>query len=95
MLYSAMIPNAFAMELRRIITAKMGQRYLIIMLKTFFLRKLPLSSRTSSSIFPTPTIRVINRQVVKAAIGIMTEFVIKSKKSRNCMPVILILARGP
>ncbi len=32
-------PNAFATELIRMIAAKIGQRYLIIKLKIFFLRK--------------------------------------------------------
>ena len=34
-------------------------------------------------------------QVKSAAIGIMTEFVRKSKKSRNCIPMMVTLASGP
>ena len=68
-------PNAFATELSRIIAANIGQRYLIIKLKIFFLRKVPPSATTSSSIFSTPTFLEIKRQVASAAIGIITELV--------------------
>ena len=37
----------------------------------------------------------INRLVSIAAIGIITEFVRKSKKIQNCMPIILIPTNGP
>lgn len=49
----------------------------------------------SSSILSTPTTFDTRRQVAIAAIGIITEFVMKSKKSRNCIPRILKFARGP
>ena len=88
-------PNAFATELSRIIAANIGQRYLIIKLKIFFLRKVPPSATTSSSIFSTPTFLEIKRQVASAAIGIITELVRKSKKSRNCIPMIFTKPSGP
>lgn len=82
------IPNAFATELIRITAAKIGHRYLIIKLKIFFRLKVPFSWVISSSIFLTPITRDTNRQVAMAATGIITEFVRKSKKSRNCIPSI-------
>ena len=39
--------------------------------------------------------RETSRQVAMAAMGIMTELVRKSKKSKNCMPIIVTLASGP
>ena len=39
--------------------------------------------------------RETSRQVAMAAIGIMTEFVRKSKKSRNCIPMTVTPASGP
>ena len=36
-----------------------------------------------------------SRQVAMAAMGIITELVRKSKKSRNCMPMIVTPASGP
>ena len=93
--YMEIHPNAFATELNRIIAAKIGQRYLIIKLNTFFLLKDAPSSVTSSSIFFTPITLEIRRQVVSAAIGIITEFVRKSKKSRNCIPMIFTKPSGP
>ena len=88
-------PNAFATELKRMIIAKIGQRYRIIKLKTFFLLNVPSPCRTSSSIFFTPITLEISSQVANAAIGIITEFVRKSKKSRNCIPMIFTQASGP
>lgn len=82
------IPNAFATELIRITAAKIGHRYLIIKLKIFFRLKVPFSWVISSSIFLTPITRDTSRQVAMAATGIITEFVRKSKKSRNCIPSI-------
>ena len=43
----------------------------------------------------TPMTRETSRQVAMAAIGIMTEFVRKSKKSRNCIPMTVTPASGP
>ena len=88
-------PNAFATELIRMIAAKIGQRYLIMKLNIFFLWNVPPSKVTSSSIFSTPMTLEISRQVAKAAIGIITELVRKSKKSRNCIPMIFTKASGP
>ena len=42
-------PNAFATELIRIIAAKIGQMYLIITQKIFFLRNVPSPCKTSAS----------------------------------------------
>ena len=77
------------------IPAKIGHRYCIINRKTFLLLNVPPPYVTSSSILFTPTTLEIKRQVAIAAIGIMTEFVRKSKKSKNCMPMIFTFARGP
>ena len=79
-------PNAFATELNKMIPAKIGHRYCIINRKTFLLLNVPPPYVTSSSILFTPTTLETKRQVAIAAIGIMTEFVRKSKKSKNCMP---------
>ena len=84
--YMEMTPRALATELTRMMAAKMGQRYFIIKLKMRLRRKDLPSSVTSSSIFSTPMTRDTSRQVVMAAMGIMTELVRKSKKSRNCIP---------
>ena len=81
-------PNAFATELNKMIPAKIGHRYCIINRKTFLLLNVPPPYVTSSSILFTPTTLETKRQVAIAAIGIMTEFVRKSKKSKNCMPMI-------
>jgi len=53
----------------------------------FFLRKEEDCS-ISSEIFLNPTTLRIKKQVAKAASGIITEFVRKSKKSRNAIPKI-------
>ena len=42
-----------------------------------------------------PMTRDTSRQVAMAAMGIITELVRKSKKSRNCIPNTVTLARGP
>ena len=52
-------------------------------------------SVTSFSIFSTPMTLDTSRQVAIAAIGIMTELVRKSKKSRNCIPITVMPASGP
>ena len=77
------------------IAAKSGHRYLIIKQKIFLRRNACPSFVISSSILSTPTTFDTRRQVAIAAIGIITEFVMKSKKSRNCIPRILKFARGP
>ena len=75
-------PNAFATELNKMIPAKIGHRYCIINRKTFLLLNVPPPYVTSSSILFTPTTLEIKRQVAIAAIGIMTEFVRKSKNPK-------------
>ena len=75
--------------------AKKGQRKRIMVLKTFLRRNVDSPSRTSCSIRPMPTTRETSRQTAMAAMGIMTEFVRKSKKSRNCIPMIVTPASGP
>ena len=91
----AIQPSAFATELTRMMAAKTGQRYWIIKLKMTLRRNgLPLKV-TSSSIFFTPMTRETSRQVVMAAMGIMTELVRKSKKSKNCIPNTVTPASGP
>ena len=77
------------------IAAKIGQRYWIIKLKIFFLRKVLSPRRTSFSIRFTPITLDTRRQVAIAAIGIITELVRKSKKSRNCIPIIFTNPSGP
>ena len=83
------------MELIKIIAAKIGQRYFIITVNIFFLRNGLPPRVTSSSIRCTPTTLDTRRQVAIAAIGIITEFVRKSKKSRICIPIIFTFAKGP
>lgn len=82
--YIEIHPNAFATELIRIIAAKIGQMYLIITQKIFFLRNVPSPCKTSASTALIPAALDTRRQIMIAAIGIITEFVRKSKKSRNC-----------
>ena len=88
-------PNAFATELARMIIVKIGHKYLIITTKIFFLRKLFSPCLISSSIRSIPTTLETNKLVISAAIGIITEFVRKSKKSRNCIQMIFTNASGP
>ena len=88
-------PNAFATELNRMISANTGQRYWIMTRKIFFLRKRLSPWMISSSIFATPMTLETRRQVAMAATGIITEFVRKSKKSRNCMPRMVTEESGP
>ena len=93
--YIEIHPNAFATELIRIIAAKIGQMYLIITQKIFFLRNVPSPCKTSASTALIPAALDTRRQIMIAAIGIITEFVRKSKKSRNCIPIIVTFASGP
>ena len=87
--YIEIHPNAFATELIRIIAAKIGQMYLIITQKIFFLRNVPSPCKTSASTALIPAALDTRRQIMIAAIGIITEFVRKSKKSRNCVRKIM------
>ena len=45
--------------------------------------------------FLRPIIFETRIHVANAAIGIITELVKKSKKSKNCIPIILMLPKGP
>ena len=92
--YIEISPNAFATELNKIIAANTGQRYLFMKLNIFLRRKADSPCMTSSSTAFTPMTRDTNRQMVMAAIGIITELVRKSKKSRNCMPMIFTAPSG-
>ena len=83
-------PNAFAIELNKIMNAKIGHKYWIMKLNIILrLNEFP------SSIFSKPTTLETKIQMAIAAIGIMTEFVKKSKKSKNCIPMIVTLDNGP
>ena len=74
---------------------KIGHSQRIMKLKTLFRLKGMPSSSTSSSILLKPMTRVTSRQVARAPRGIIRELVMKSKKSRNCMPIRVTPARGP
>ena len=93
--YIEIHPNAFATELIKMIAAKIGHKYRIITLKIFFLRNVLSPCMTSSSMLFVPTTFDTSRQVAIAAIGIITEFVRKSKKSRNCIPISFTQDNGP
>ena len=93
--YIEIHPNAFATELIKMIVAKIGHKYRIITLKIFFLRNALSPCITSSSMLFVPTTFDTSRQVAIAAIGIITEFVRKSKKSRNCIPISFTQDNGP
>ena len=77
------------------ISAKIGHRYFIITTNIFFLRNLLSPWRISSSILSIPTTRDTSRLVTNAAIGIITEFVRKSNRSKNCIPRIFTNPSGP
>ena len=88
-------PNAFAIELNKIMNAKIGHKYLIMKLNIFLrLNEFP-SCVISASIFSKPTTLETKIQMAIAAIVIMTEFVKKSKKSKNCIPMIVTFDNGP
>ena len=93
--YMEIHPNALATELARMIMVKTGHKYLIIKTKIFFRRKVPSPCRISSYMRSIPITLDTRRLVIKAATGIITELVRKSKKSRNCMPMIRMFANGP
>ena len=75
--------------------AKNGQRKRIMALKIFLLRNGRPSSVTSCAMRSTPMTRETRMQLAMAAMGIITEFVRKSKKSKNCMPIMVTFASGP
>ena len=83
------------MELKSIITANIGQRYLIIKLNIFLRLKVLSPRRTSASTVFKPITFDTRIHVANAAIGIITELVKKSKKSKNCIPIILTHDSGP
>ena len=63
--------------------------------KITLLRKGCPSRSTSSSTFAIVIYRVTRMQIASAAMGIITEFVRKSKKSRNGMPIRVMKDSGP
>ena len=88
-------PNAFAIELNKIMNAKIGHKYWIMKLNIFLRLNVFPSCVISASIFSKPTTLETKIQMAIAAIGIMTEFVKKSKKSKHCIPIIVTLDNGP
>ena len=92
--YILIIPKTFAIELSKIMIRQIGAKYLINTLYSFFLRNGEDCS-ISFSIPSIPTTRRIRIQVASAANGIITEFVIKSKKSRKFIPKIRMKSRSP
>ena len=88
-------PNAFAIELNKMMNAKIGHKYWIMKLNIFLRLNAFPSCVISASIFSNPTTLEAKIQMAIAAIGIMTEFVKKSKKSKNCIPMIVTLDNGP
>ena len=74
-------PNAFAIELNKIMNAKIGHKYWIMKLNIFLRLNVFPSCVISASIFSKPTLET-KIQMAIAAIGIITEFVKKSKKSK-------------
>lgn len=83
---SAFTWKSIQMHLRQSLindSSKIGHRYCIINRKTFLLLNVPPPYVTSSSILFTPTTLETKRQVAIAAIGIMTEFVRKSKNPKT------------
>ena len=93
-IYSVIQPNTLAMELNRIMAIQTGARYFKKKLYSFFRRKAEEHS-TSSAIFLKPTTRIMRMQVEKAARGIITELVKKSKKSRKAKPKIFTESQMP
>ena len=92
--YNENKPNTLAIELISIIKMQIGAKYFKKKLYSFFLRKFEDIS-TSSAIFLNPTILIIRIQVERAAIGIIIEFVKKSKKSKNDIPNIFTKSKTP
>ena len=88
-------PNAFAIELNKMMNAKIGHKYWIMKLNIFLRLNVFPSCVISASIFSKPTTLETKIQMAIAAIGIITEFVKKSKKSKNCIPMIVTLDNGP
>ena len=77
------------------IAAKKGHRERIMELNTVLLRNTLPFRVTSWAMRSTPITRETRMQLAMAAMGIITELVRKSKKSRNCIPMMVMPARGP
>ena len=92
--YNENKPNTLPIELISIIKMQIGAKYFKKKLYSFFLRKFEDIS-TYSEIFLNPTILIIRIQVERAAIGIIIEFVKKSKKSKNDIPKIFTKSKTP
>ena len=88
------MPKTLAIELSRITIRQIGARYFRKKLYNFFLPNLDDCS-ISFAILSKPTTLITRKHVASAASGIITEFVIKSKKSRKFMPNILMKSRIP
>ena len=88
------IPKTLAMELSRITIRQTGARYFMKKLYNFFLPNLDDCS-ISFAILSNPITLITRKHVASAASGIMTEFVMKSKKSRKFIPKILIKSSRP
>ena len=88
------MPKTLAIELSRITIRQIGARYFRKKLYNFFLPNLDDCS-ISFAILSKPTTLITRKHVASAASGIITEFVIKSKKSRKFMPNILMKSRTP
>ena len=92
--YILIIPSTFAMELNNTMIRQTGARYLIKNLYSPFLWNFEDCS-ISAAILSYPTTLVTRKQVASAASGIITELVIKSKKSRKFIPNIFRKSRTP
>jgi len=79
----------------RIATSRTGAIQRIMTRCSFSRRNEPAPDLTSSATTLVPTTWPISTQVSTATMGMSTEFEIKSKKSRNCMPMIVTLSHGP
>ena len=92
--YMLIIPSTLAIELSRIMIRQAGAKYFRNTLYSFFLRKGEDCS-ISFVILSIPTTFNTRIQVASAARGIITEFVVKSKKSRKFIPKIRMKSRSP
>ena len=79
----------------RIATSRTGAIQRIMTRCSFSRWNEPAPDLTSSATTLVPTTWPISTQVSTATIGMSTEFEIKSKKSRNCMPMIFTAPSGP
>ena len=79
------MPNTFSSELTRMMSRQMGAKYFMNTPYIRFLRNAEESSISWAIAF-RPTARVMRKQVASAPMGIITEFVRKSKKSSMSIP---------